>query len=50
MDQQAFRHVTLGAVEKAQEFLVPVVVHALTEDRAVEDVERGEQSSRAIGM
>jgi hypothetical protein len=48
MDQPAGRDVTLEAIEKAQEFLVPVALHALPDDRAVEDVECREQGRRAI--
>jgi hypothetical protein len=44
----AGRDVTLEAVEKAREFLVPVALHALADDRAVENVERREQGGRAI--
>jgi len=48
MDQPAGRNVALEAVEKAQEFLVPVALHALADDRAVENVERREQGGRAV--
>ena len=36
------------AVEEAQEFLVPVSLHALADDRAIENVERSEQSGGAV--
>jgi hypothetical protein len=41
MDQPAGWDVVLEAVEKTQEFLVPVALHALSDHRAVDDIERG---------
>ena len=48
MDQPAGRDVALEAVEKAQEFLVPVALHALADHRAVENIEGRKQRGRAI--
>ena len=41
------RGLAIDLVEKTDEFLMPVAAHALADDLAVEDVERGEQSGRA---
>ena len=49
-DQMHFalgRGLAVDGVEKADELLMPVAAHALADDLAVEDVERGEQSGRA---
>ena len=43
MDQPAGRDVALEAVQKTQEFLVPVALHALADDSPVEQVEGGKQ-------
>jgi hypothetical protein len=50
MDQPAGRDVALEAVQKTQEFLVPVALHALAEDGPVEQVEGGKQGGRAPGL
>ena len=42
VDQLAGGHVALDPVEKADELLVPVSLHALPDHGAVEDVECGE--------
>jgi len=39
MDQPTSRDVALEAVEKAPELLMPVALHALADDRAIENVE-----------
>ena len=49
-------HFTLGRglavdlVKEADELLMPVAAHALADDLAVEDVEGGEQSGRAVPL
>ncbi len=47
VDQPAGWDVALEATEKAQEFLVPVPLHALPDYGAVEDIEGGKQRGRA---
>ena len=37
-------------IEEADEFLMPVTGHALADDLAVEDIERGEQRGRAVAF
>ena len=48
VDQLAGRHVAPRPVEEADELLVPVPLHALADDRAVEHVQRGEQGGGAV--
>ena len=48
MDQLAGRDVALETVQKTQEFLVPVALHALADDAPVEQVEGGKQGGRAV--
>ena len=48
MNQLAGRDVALEAVEKAQKLLVPVALHALPDDTAVEHVQGGKQCRRSI--
>ena len=48
VDQLAGRHGALDGIEEADELLVAVPRHALADDAAVEHVERGEQSGRAV--
>ena len=40
----------LDGVEKADELLMPMPLHAAADDRAVEDVEGGEQRGRAVTL
>ena len=52
-DQMHFargRGLAVDLVEEADELLMPVAAHALADDLAVEDVERGEQSGRAVPL
>ena len=44
------RHLTLDVVEEADELLMAVALHAAADDRAVQDVERGEQGGRAMAL
>src|SRR5271170_7132824 len=48
VDQPAGRDVALEAVEKAQKLLVPMALHALADDRPVEQVEGRKQGCRAV--
>ena len=48
MDQLAGRHGGLDPVEETDELLMAMPRHALTNHRAVEDVERREQRGRAV--
>ena len=48
MNQLPGRDVALEAVEKAQKLLVPVALHALPGDPAVEHVQGGKQCRRSI--
>ena len=48
MNQLADRHLGLDRIEKADEFLMPMVLHAAADDLAVEHVEGGEQGGGAV--
>jgi hypothetical protein len=48
MNELSGRDVALEAVKKAQELLVPVALHALPGDPAVEHVEGSKQCRRAV--
>ncbi len=48
MDQFAGRHLTFDSIEKADEFLVTMVLHASADDGSVQDIEGGEQGGRAV--
>ena len=50
VDHLAGRHGALDGVEEADELLVPVALHAVADDRAVEHVEGGEQGGRAVAL
>jgi Domain of unknown function (DUF4062) len=50
VDHLAGRHRALDGVEKAQELLVAVALHAAAEHRPFEHVERGEQGGRAVAQ
>src|SRR4051812_29101171 len=50
MDQLAGRDRALDGIEKANELLVGMALHAAAEDHAVERVEGGKQSSRAVAL
>ena len=50
MDHLAGRHLTLDGVEKADELLVPVLLHAPADDRAVENIESREQRGGAVTL
>src|SRR5690606_33940118 len=48
MDRLVRRDLALDAVEEADELLVAVALHVLRDDRAVQNVERGEERRRAV--
>jgi hypothetical protein len=50
MDRFAVCHRALDGVEKADEFLMPMALHAAPDDLALEDVESGEQGGGASGF
>src|SRR5829696_3558695 len=50
VDDLAGRDLCLDGVEEADELLVPVALHAVANDGAVEDVEGGEQRRRAVAL
>jgi hypothetical protein len=50
MDRIAGRHLALDGIEKADEFLVPVALHAAADDLALEHVEGGEQGGGAMAL
>ena len=50
VDRLSGRHLRFDGVEEANELLVPVALHVMTDDGAVEDVESGEQRGRAMAF
>ena len=48
VNRLAFRDLGLDGIEKADEFLMPVTLHAAADDLAFEDVEGGEQGCGAV--
>ena len=48
MDRLVGRHLALDGIEKADEFLMPMALHAASDDLALEDIEGGEQSGGAM--
>ncbi len=50
VDDLAGRHLCLDLIEKADEFLMAMPLHALADDRAVQHVEGGEQRSCAVTL
>ena len=50
VDRLAGRDLALDLVEKADELLMPVALHALADDLALQHVERGEQRRRAVAL
>src|ERR1700721_2182778 len=48
MNDLADRNLRLDRVQKSNEFLMTMALHIATDDRAVEDVESGEQRRRAV--
>ena len=50
MDGLVRRKFGLDGVEEADEFLMAVALHVAADHRAIEDIERGEQRSRAVAI
>jgi hypothetical protein len=50
VDRLAFWHGGLGSIEKADERLMAVALHAAPDHRAIENVEGGKQSRCAIAL
>jgi hypothetical protein len=50
MDRLAGRHLTLDGVEKADEFLMPMALHAAADDLAFKDIEGSEQGGGAMAL
>ncbi len=50
LNQLAGRDVALDPIQEADELLVAMALHALTDDRPVQDVERGEQRGRPVAL
>ena len=50
VDGLAGRDGGFDGVEEADELLMAVALHAAADDRAVQDVERGEQGGRAMAL
>ena len=48
VDSLSGRHLRFDGIEEADELLVPVALHVMADDGAVEDVESGEQRGRAV--
>ena len=48
MDHLAGQYLALNGVEKADELLVTVLFHATADDRAVQDIECGEQGGGTV--
>src|SRR6266853_1989357 len=50
MDRLVDRHFALDGIEKADEFLVPVALHAASDHLAVKDIESSEQGGGAMAL
>jgi len=50
MDRLVGRNLALDGIEKADEFLVPVTLHAAPDDLAFQDVEGGEQGGGTVAL
>ena len=50
MNRLARRDLRLDGVEEADELLMPVPLHVATDDRAVENVQRGKQRRRSMSL
>ncbi len=50
MDRLVGRDLALDGIEEADEFLMPVALHAAPDDLALKDVEGGEQGGRAVAL
>ena len=50
VDDLADRNLRLNGVQKSNEFLMTMTLHVAADDRAVEDVESGEQRRGAVPL
>ena len=50
MNRLARRDLRLNGVEEADELLMPMPLHIATDDRAVENVQRGKQRRRSMPL
>ena len=50
VDVERFRSVAVDGFEKLEKLLMAMMRHAAPDDRAFEDVERGEQSRRSMAL
>ena len=50
VDDFAGRHVPFDGVEKANEFLMPMLLHAASDDRPIKNIQRGKERRRAITL
>src|SRR5271169_2276086 len=50
MDRLGGRDLALDSIEKANEFLMPVALHAAPDDLAFEDIEGGKQGGGAVSL
>ena len=50
VDDFAGRHIPFDGVEKANEFLMPMLLHAASDDRPIQNIQRGKERRRAITL
>ena len=50
VDDFASGHVPFDGVEKANEFLMPMLLHTAPDDRAIKNIQRGKERRRAIAL
>jgi hypothetical protein len=50
MDRLVCRHLALDGIEKTDESLMPVALHAAPDDLAFQDIESGEQGGRTVAL
>ena len=50
MDELSRRNNALDRIEELDELLMPVLLHATPQDRAIENIERGKQSGGAVAL
>ena len=50
VDDFAGRHVPFDGVEKANEFLMPMLLHAASDDRPIKNIQRGKERRRTMAL
>ena len=50
MNRLARRNLRLDGVEKADELLMPMPLHVATDDRAIQNVQRGKKRRRSVPL